>query len=77
MEKIDAQPPVDGDAYSKAHTLPRTLYDALWRFNQAESLHAVLGKPFVVAVNQVKETELDHYQGVVSSWEREYLLLNV
>ncbi len=76
-EEIEAQPPFDGDAYNKAHTLPRTLYDALWRFNQARSLHAVLGEPFVVAVNQVKETELDHYQGVVSSWEREYLLLNV
>jgi glutamine synthetase len=77
MEKIDAQPPVDGDAYTKAHTLPRTLYDALWRFNLAKSMHSVLGEAFVVAVNQVKETELDHYQGVISSWEREYLLLNV
>ncbi len=39
---------------------------------------ALIGKWRVVeAVTLVKETELDAYQQVISSWEREHLLLNV
>jgi len=36
-----------------------------------------LGEKFVEAVKIVKETELQAYQQVISSWEREHLLLNV
>ena len=37
----------------------------------------ILGETFVEAVVAVKEAELDTYQQVISSWEREHLLLNV
>ncbi len=36
-----------------------------------------LGERFIAAVTQVKETELDAYQRVISSWAREHFLLNV
>jgi glutamine synthetase len=77
VEKLEPRPPVEGSAYRLAHTLPRTLYDALYRFNQSRSLKRVLGEKFVEAVTVVKESELDAYQKVISSWEREHLLLNV
>ncbi len=77
VEKLEPRPPVEGSAHRLAHTLPRTLYDALGRFNASRSIKQVLGETFVQAVTLVKETELDAYQQVISSWEREHLLLNV
>ncbi|MHA1600021.1 MAG: glutamine synthetase family protein [Alphaproteobacteria bacterium] len=76
-ERQKPRPPVEGSAYRLAHTLPRTLFDALNRFNGSRSVKKVLGTKFVDAVTLVKETELDAYQEVISSWEREHLLLNV
>ncbi|NIA68997.1 glutamine synthetase [Pelagibius litoralis] len=77
MEKLKPRQPVDGSAYRLARTLPRTLYDALERFNGAKALKPVLGALFIQAVTLVKYAELDAYQQVISSWEREHLLLNV
>jgi glutamine synthetase len=37
----------------------------------------VLGEDFVQVVTSVKDAELEAYQRVISSWEREHLLLNV
>jgi len=77
VERLKPRPPVDGSAYRLAHTLPRTLYDALHRFTASRPIKRVLGEKFVAAVSLVKETELEAYQQVISSWEREHLLLNV
>ena len=76
-DKLEPRPPVEGSAYRLAHTLPRTLYDSLNRFNASKSLKAVLGGSFIDAVTLVKDSELLAYQQVISSWEREHLLLNV
>ncbi len=76
-EKLDPQPPVDGSAYRLPHSLPRTLYDALSRFNNSKPVKTVLGQKFIDAVTMVKDRELLAYQQVISSWEREHLLLNV
>jgi glutamine synthetase len=76
-EKLEPRPPVEGSAYRLAHTLPRTLYDSLSRFNASKSLKTVLGGIFIDAVTLVKDSELLAYQQVISSWEREHLLLNV
>jgi glutamine synthetase len=37
----------------------------------------VLGERFVLAYTAVKESEFDTFLRVISSWEREHLLLNV
>ncbi|MGH6946272.1 MAG: glutamine synthetase family protein [Kiloniellales bacterium] len=76
-ERLKPRAPVEGSAYRLAHTLPRTLYDALNRFASSRRLKELLGEQFVEAVAQVKESELNAYQQVISSWEREHLLLNV
>ena len=36
-----------------------------------------LGKEFVTLYTEIKQTEHDAYQNVISAWEREHLLLNV
>jgi glutamine synthetase len=76
-EELEPTRPIEGSAYRLAHTLPRTLYDALYKMNGSRSMKQVLGEDFVAAVTAVKNDELDAYQRVISSWEREHLLLNV
>ncbi len=77
VENLKPRQPVEGSAYRLARTLPRTLYDALERFNGTKALKPVLGALFIQAVTLVKSEELDAYHRVISSWEREHLLLNV
>jgi glutamine synthetase len=76
-EEIDASNPVEGDAYRFAFTLPRHQGDALHKLNYAKPLKEVLGDSFSRAYMDVKNHEYDLYQRVISSWERENLLLNV
>jgi len=76
-QKLKPKAEVKGSAYRLAHTLPRTLQDALHRFRGNRHIKEVLGEDFVAAVVAVKEAELSEYQQVISSWEREHLLLNV
>jgi glutamine synthetase len=76
-EKLKPRQPIEGSAYRLARTLPRTLYDALERFNGTRALKPIFGPIFIEAVTLVKGAELDAYQQVISSWEREHLLLNV
>ncbi len=68
---------VTGNAYHHPRTLPKTLEEALERFAACEPVRALLGEPFVKAFAAIKEAELDAYQGVISSWERDHLLLKV
>ena len=60
-----------------AHTWCRTRCGALYRFSRSGGLKRALGEDFVGVVAAVKDAELDAYQRVISSWEREHLLLNV
>ena len=68
---------VTGNAYLHARTLPKTLEEALERFARCEPVRALLGEVFVRAFAAIKETELEAFQGVISSWERDHLLLKV
>jgi glutamine synthetase len=68
---------VTGNAYHHARTLPRTLDDALERFKACQPVRALLGEPFCRAFIRIKEAELEAFQGVISSWERDHLLLKV
>jgi glutamine synthetase len=76
-EKLKPQAPIEGSAYRLAFTLPRHQGDALAKLNRARRLKEVLGETFVEAMNEVKNLEYELYQEVISSWERENLLLNV
>jgi glutamine synthetase len=69
--------PLEGSAKRLAFTLPRHLYDSLNKFSASKALREVLGDALVDAVWAVKNREYDHFHRVISSWERENLLLNV
>jgi glutamine synthetase len=70
--------PVTGSAHVLPRlALPRDQSVALERLNASERLREVLGTRFLAVVNAVKQAEFDAYQRVISSWERENLLLNV
>ena len=77
MERSKPTDPVTGSAYRYAHTLPISLDEALDKLNYTKPLKAILGEKFVEAYSDVKFQEMQHYRKVISSWEREYLLLNV
>ena len=68
---------VSGSAYNRARTLPRTLEAALDRFSHCKPVKALLGEDFFEVFYAIKECELFNYQSVISSWEREHLLLRV
>ncbi len=68
---------IEGNAYNRARTLPRSLEGALDRFSHCRPVKALLGQDFFDIFYAIKECELFHYQSVISSWEREHLLLRV
>jgi glutamine synthetase len=77
VEELEPTKPIEGSAYRLAQTLPRYLSDALDQLRRARPLRQMLSDEFVEALVMVKEIENEAYQRVISSWEREHLLLNV
>jgi glutamine synthetase len=70
--------PMEGNAYeSMKYQLPRHLLDAIQRFRNSSDMRDLLGPAFVDLYSDVKASEHDAYQQVISPWERQHLLLNV
>ena len=76
-QELEPTDPVKGSAHRLAFTLPRHQFEALNKLNASRPLRETLGERFIEALTAVKEAEYDAYQRVISSWERENLLLNV
>ena len=77
VERMVPAKAITGSAYNRARTLPRTLEAALDRFSACKPVRNLLGEEFFDIFYAVKDYELFNYQSVVSSWEREHLLLRV
>ncbi len=77
IEGLEPSAPVEGSAYDLPYELPRSLLAALRLLRDSEALVEALGSRFVLAYNAVKECEHNAFLEVISSWEREYLLLTV
>ncbi|MEI6558270.1 MAG: glutamine synthetase family protein [Rhodospirillaceae bacterium] len=77
VNEMEPTDPIKGTAHRLAFTLPRHLMDALNKFNACKPLREIIGENFQDAVTAVKTAEYEAYQRVISSWERENLLLNV
>lgn len=77
IEELEPTEQVKGSAYKKGHSLPAHLFDAIERLKTCTPLHDMLGEQFVRTLIGIKETEFKAYNAVISSWERENLLLNV
>ena len=76
-DKIEPAEMVQGSAYKWARTLPRTLREGLDRFRECKPVIELLGEPFCRAFQKIKSHELSAFEGVISSWERDHLLLKV
>ena len=76
-EKIDPEKPIAGDAFERRHNIPKYLPDALKRLKVSNGLAEVLGKDFITLYTEIKQTEHDAYQNVISAWEKRTSLLNV
>ena len=77
IEELQPTEPISGSAHDLPFSLPRSLDDALRQLKACDALVELLGEPFVAAFTIVKESEYEVFLQVISSWEREHLLLNV
>jgi glutamine synthetase len=77
VEALEPTEPFRGSAYSQPYSLPRELSQALDRMAQNQPLTAILGAKLIDVFVAVKRLEYETYLRVISSWEREHLLLNV
>ncbi|MBU6474889.1 MAG: glutamine synthetase [Alphaproteobacteria bacterium] len=77
LEEIEPTEQVKGSAYKKGSSLPMHMTDSLKKFKGCKPLSELLGEQFVRTLVGIKETEFKAYNAVISSWERESLLLNV
>ena len=77
IEDLEPTEQVKGNAYKKGAALPSHQFDAIKKFKEATALQELLGEQFSRALIAIKETEYKAYNAVISSWERENLLLNV
>ncbi|MGA0704382.1 MAG: glutamine synthetase family protein [Steroidobacteraceae bacterium] len=69
--------PISSSAYEMPFALPLTLAESLTQLRSNKKLVDIFGERFVAAYAAVKESEYDTFLRVISSWEREHLLLNV
>ncbi|MDV3469190.1 glutamine synthetase family protein [Stenotrophomonas sp. C3(2023)] len=76
-ERLAPDAPVTGSAKELGYDLPRSLGEALDGLERCDPLRELLGERFCRAYVSVKRKEYETFFRVISSWEREFLLLNV
>ncbi len=76
-QAIPASLPAEGDATKAFEKLPLDLTSALEKFESSAEARAMFGDRFVEGFTEVIRADYDAYLRVVSSWEREFLLLAV
>jgi len=78
-EQIKPADPVEGIAFLPGDTIQvaRSLEEGLRLLDECAPLKKILGEHFVKAYIAVKRAEFETFNQVISSWEREHLLLNV
>jgi glutamine synthetase len=74
-DRIEPLPLITSNAYLEERTLPRTLDGALKQMMACEPVAELLGEGFIRAFYEIKLNELSAYDEVISSWERDHLLL--
>ncbi len=77
VDQLTPTDPTPGSAEHVHDELPRNLEDAISRMRGCQPLREIMGKLFVDAFCEVKELEFATYSRVISSWEREHLMLLV
>jgi glutamine synthetase len=77
VDELEPTKEQKGSAYTGKYTLPRELSHALDLMDANKRMRELLGERLVDVLVAVKRAEYDTYLRVISSWEREHLLLNV
>jgi glutamine synthetase len=77
VQGLSPTDPISGSAHELPFSLPRNLDEAIRLLRECDPLIDILGDSFVSAFALVKEAEYEVFLQVISSWEREHLLLNV
>ncbi len=76
-EQLQPTPAQTGSAKVLGYDLPRSLGEALDHLQACQPLQELIGPRFCRAYTSVKHKEYETFFRVISSWEREFLLLNV
>ncbi|MDD5478998.1 glutamine synthetase family protein [Rhodoferax sp.] len=74
---LSATEPLSGNGYEQAHSLPRSMAEAIQKMEQSFFVRQALGDDFVTGYCAVKALEMAHFEREVSAWERRYLLPQV
>lgn len=74
---LEPDTPMDAASGGPGFTLPRSILDAVRLLEETPELVEIFGAAFVRTYRAIKETEYETFMGVISPWEREYLLLSV
>ncbi|ATJ82121.1 glutamine synthetase family protein [Halomonas beimenensis] len=77
LGQLEPRPPMVGSAWDSGHRLPDDIGPALDLLRECKPLADILGERFTNSYLAVKRAEHREYFQVISSWEREHLLLRV
>ncbi|ABA74569.1 putative glutamine synthetase [Pseudomonas fluorescens Pf0-1] len=78
VEGVEPSAAVEGRAYERRNLrLPITIEEALTQMEECDTVAQYLGSKFVRGYVAVKRAEHENFKRVISSWEREFLLLSV
>lgn len=75
--QIEPSAAYEGNAYEEELALPRTLEEALRGLQEDRDIFELFGEKFIQLYTSIKLVEFEEFNHVISSWEREHLLLNV
>jgi glutamine synthetase len=74
---IKPSKPFHGNAYNEEMQMPRTLEEALRGLQEDRDIVEIFGSEFIQLYTSIKLVEFEEFNRVISSWEREFLLLTV
>ncbi len=77
VRELEPDRPIEGASRDPSLSLPRSILDAVRLLEETPELVELFGPAFVRTYRAIKETEYETFMGVISAWEREYLLLSV
>lgn len=77
QEQLAPSAPLSGNGYDAAHSLPRSMEEALQALQHSTAAQALFGDHFVTGYCAVKALELQSFQSEISPWERRFLLPQV
>ncbi|MDQ3558951.1 MAG: glutamine synthetase family protein, partial [Pseudomonadota bacterium] len=77
VKELEPDSPSGGANRDPSFALPRSILDAVRLLENTPELVDIFGESFVRTYRAIKETEHETFMGVISAWEREYLLLSV